>query len=146
MPKITHIGTEFDATLPLRVTHRKGGEKKLPSIRVKCGCCSEALEIYYDSSIPVYRDPYTETLEINGVNATISQWIEIFELVYPGFKKYVRVHAGPNELQNSIDSLKIIKVLREKLERDGPLSREEVDALLADFDADLKKMWVEEDS
>lgn len=66
---------------PLRVTHRKGrapqGRRagKDPSIRVRCGCCSEAVEIFY--SLDSNRDPCVETLEIAGVIGTVQQWREV---------------------------------------------------------------------
>ena len=37
------------------------------SYLLKCGCCDEKLEIYYDE----------EGLEINGVNGSIEDWREI---------------------------------------------------------------------
>ncbi|HHT9138449.1 MAG TPA: hypothetical protein ACFYEK_14555 [Candidatus Wunengus sp. YC60] len=39
----------------------------MPRYLLKCGCCDEKLEIYYD-----------EGLEINGVNGSIEDWREIF--------------------------------------------------------------------
>lgn len=45
----------------IRVYHRKGLEKRMPRYLLKCGCCDEKLEIYYDD----------EGLEINGVNGSI---------------------------------------------------------------------------
>jgi hypothetical protein len=40
----------------------------MPRYLLKCGCCDEKLEIYYDD----------EGLEINGVNGSIEDWREIF--------------------------------------------------------------------
>jgi hypothetical protein len=40
----------------------------MPRYLLKCGCCDEKLEIYYDD----------EGLEINGVNGSIDDWREIF--------------------------------------------------------------------
>jgi hypothetical protein len=54
----------------LRVTHKKhgtGGKKSLPCYNVRCGCCDQKVQIFYDN----------ETLEINGVNGTIENWREI---------------------------------------------------------------------
>ena len=51
----------------IRVYHKKGWGKKMPRYLLKCGCCDEKLEIYYD----------TEGLEINGVNGSIEDWREI---------------------------------------------------------------------
>lgn len=39
----------------------------MPRYLLKCGCCNERLEIYYDD----------EGLEINGVNGSIDDWREI---------------------------------------------------------------------
>ncbi len=39
------------------VYHKKGSGKKMPRYILKCGCCNEKLEIYYDD----------EGLEISGV-------------------------------------------------------------------------------
>jgi len=51
----------------IRVYHKKGYGKKSPRYLLKCGCCNEKLEIYYDK----------EGLEINGVNGSIEDWREI---------------------------------------------------------------------
>jgi hypothetical protein len=39
----------------------------MPRYLLKCGCCDEKVEIYYDD----------EGLEINGVNGSIDDWREI---------------------------------------------------------------------
>jgi len=51
----------------IRVYHKKGYGKKSPRYRLKCGCCEEKVEIYYDD----------DGLEINGVNGAIEDWREI---------------------------------------------------------------------
>jgi hypothetical protein len=51
----------------LRVYHKKQSGKRGPRYKIKCGCCDEQLEIYYD----------TETLEINGVLASVENWREV---------------------------------------------------------------------
>lgn len=51
----------------IRVYHRRGTGKKIPRYLLKCGCCDQQLEIYYDN----------EGLEINGVNGSIEDWREI---------------------------------------------------------------------
>ena len=61
--------------MPLRVTRREAKRKKAPSLRVKCGCCSQAFEIYFDD--PVTGNPRTDFLEINGVYGTVAQWREL---------------------------------------------------------------------
>ncbi len=51
----------------IRVYHKKGVAKKMPRYLLKCGCCEEKVEIYYDE----------DGLEINGVNGAIEDWREI---------------------------------------------------------------------
>ena len=51
----------------LRVWHRKAFKKTMPRYLVKCGCCDEAVEIYYGEG----------TLEINGVLGTVDDWREL---------------------------------------------------------------------
>ncbi len=55
----------------IRVWHRKErrrGRKVLcQRYLVKCGCCDEKIEIFYDS----------ESLEINGVQGSLENWREI---------------------------------------------------------------------
>jgi hypothetical protein len=51
----------------IRVLHRKGHGKRSPGYLLKCGCCDEKLEIYYDK----------EGLEINGVDGSIEDWRKI---------------------------------------------------------------------
>ncbi len=51
----------------IRVYYKKGSGKKSPRYLLKCGCCNEKLEIYYDDM----------GLEINGVNGSIEDWREI---------------------------------------------------------------------
>ena len=41
-----------------------------PRLRVKCGCCDQTVDIYYD---PTNGDGLNG-LEINGVNASIEEW------------------------------------------------------------------------
>ena len=53
--------------LQIRVYHKKGSGKRMPRYLLKCGCCDEKLEIYYDD----------EGLEINGVNGSMEDWREI---------------------------------------------------------------------
>lgn len=48
----------------LRVWHRKGKGEKCSRYLVKCGCCDNSVEIYYDE----------DSLEINGVNANLNEW------------------------------------------------------------------------
>ncbi len=59
--------TRSDGCPQIRVHHKKGTGKKIPRYLLKCGCCDEKLEIYYE----------TEGFEINGVNGSIEDWREI---------------------------------------------------------------------
>ena len=51
----------------LRVLHRKSVGKRDPRYLIKCGCCSEKVEIYYGSG----------SLEINGVMGSVENWREV---------------------------------------------------------------------
>jgi hypothetical protein len=51
----------------IRVSHKAQRKLRSPRYLLRCGCCDEKLEIYYD------RDG----LEINGVNGSIANWREI---------------------------------------------------------------------
>lgn len=51
----------------IRVYHRKGTGRKSPRYLLKCGCCDEKIEIYYDM----------DGLEIGGVNGAVEDWREI---------------------------------------------------------------------
>src|SRR4051812_30876027 len=51
----------------LRVYHKKGQRKKMPRITIKCGCCDTKVEIYHAD----------DSLEINGVMASVENWREI---------------------------------------------------------------------
>ena len=51
----------------IRVYHRKDQGKRGARYLLKCGCCNEKLEIYYDD----------DSLEINGVQGSIENWREI---------------------------------------------------------------------
>jgi hypothetical protein len=51
----------------LRVYHRKAHGKFSARYLVKCGCCDERVEIYYDD----------EALEINAVNGSLENWREV---------------------------------------------------------------------
>ena len=67
---IPGIKTHSIAAFPMAIKNWvgiKGLGKKMPRYLLKCGCCDEKLEIYYD----------TEGLEINGVNGSIEDWREI---------------------------------------------------------------------
>ena len=59
--------TRPEGSPQIRVYHKKGSGKKMPRYLLKCGCCNEKVEIYYDR----------EGLEINGVNGSIEDWREI---------------------------------------------------------------------
>lgn len=53
--------------LPMRITHRKQQGTRGPRYLIRCGCCDERVEIYYDE----------DTLEINGVMGSLQQWRSI---------------------------------------------------------------------
>lgn len=70
--KMKRVKDSADQGLPLRVWSRRGRQIKSPSIRVKCGCCGEAVVIYFDKEPS--GNTSADTLEINGVNGTVDQW------------------------------------------------------------------------
>lgn len=51
----------------IRIYHKKETGRKSPRYLLKCGCCEEKIEIYYDN----------DGLEINGVNGSIEDWRDI---------------------------------------------------------------------
>ena len=51
----------------IRIYHKKETEKRSPRYLLKCGCCEQKVEIYYDE----------DGLEIGGVNGAIEDWREI---------------------------------------------------------------------
>ena len=75
MPKIKHIKDGKGTFLPLRVTQRKKNRLKSPRLLVRCGCCDQSLEIYYDDR-PL-GSSHRDSLEINGVNGSVDQWRQV---------------------------------------------------------------------
>lgn len=75
MSKIQRIKDGKDACIPLRVTKRARNKLKSPRLLVRCGCCDESLEIYYDERQT--GNPHRDFLEINGVNGTVNQWRQV---------------------------------------------------------------------
>lgn len=67
MAKMERVKDSADRTMPLRVWRRQASS----SIRVKCGCCNEAVVIYF------HNDPSDDLLEINGVVGTVDQWKQV---------------------------------------------------------------------
>ena len=69
----------------IRVSHRaaqmRGTGWIMPRYLLRCGCCNQQLEIYYDA----------EGLEINGVHGSLENWREILlpllRVTQPGRKK-----------------------------------------------------------
>ncbi|MBM3129937.1 MAG: hypothetical protein FJ009_15110 [Chloroflexi bacterium] len=51
----------------IRVYHRQGSGKRCPRYTLRCGCCDQKVEIYYDA----------DGLEIGGVNGALDDWREI---------------------------------------------------------------------
>ena len=74
MPHVEKIEDKDGHGHPLRITHRKGGQERrrqvAPSLRIRCGCCEEALVIFPPQHT---RD----TIEIAGVMGTRDQWRKI---------------------------------------------------------------------
>lgn len=64
-----------------RVTRRKARRNHTPrllGLLVRCGCCNERVEIYYDGTEDQATFfPDDETLEINGVIASVAEWRKI---------------------------------------------------------------------
>ena len=60
-----------EGVFAIRIYHRsgrmRGTGRILPRYLLRCGCCQEKLEIYYDAEGP----------EINGVNGSLENWREI---------------------------------------------------------------------
>lgn len=75
MPKIERVEDANGAGHPLRITRRAGRGRRMPRIRVKCGCCDKAVEICVDEE-PA-GDPSMDTLRINGVMGTVDQWRQV---------------------------------------------------------------------
>ena len=80
---------------PLRITRRK--ERRTsprrvisPRIRVKCGCCNEAVDIVHDKELISLQG---NTLEINGVMGNIEQWRKIFAPLL-GFQEVRTISGG----------------------------------------------------
>ncbi len=80
MPRIEKIEDSRAMAEPLRITRRK--ERQIspnrsisPRIRVKCGCCDQAVEIFHDTTLT--GNIHDDTLEINGVNGTVDQWRKV---------------------------------------------------------------------
>ncbi|MDB5264665.1 MAG: hypothetical protein JWN64_236 [Parcubacteria group bacterium] len=82
MPKVRKIEDRGPGSmmLPLRVTTRAGRPikrgKQLPRHLVRCGCCDQRLEVYFDDEQT--GNLHSDTLEINGVIASIDQWRQFF--------------------------------------------------------------------
>lgn len=75
MPKIKRARDGKKTFLPLRITKRVRKNLISPRFLVRCGCCEESLEIYYNDK-PT-RNPHRDSLEINGVNGTVDQWRKV---------------------------------------------------------------------
>lgn len=75
MPKIKRIKDGKGACIPLRITRRARRKLKSPRLLVRCGCCDQSLEIYYDDRPLGNR--HRDSLEINGVNGTVEQWRKV---------------------------------------------------------------------
>lgn len=73
MTRITKIEDRHPLTMvmPIRITERVW---RKPRQLIRCGCCSERLEVYTGEPT---NDPHADTLEINGVMGTVDQWRQI---------------------------------------------------------------------
>ena len=60
----------------LRAYHRKAANKKTARLRIKCGCCNETVDLFYDQ----------DGLEINGVHASLVEWKKILLPLLKGQK------------------------------------------------------------
>ncbi|KND50670.1 MAG: hypothetical protein ABA06_04410 [Parcubacteria bacterium C7867-001] len=92
MPKIEKVEGE---TFSLRVTRRKSRKRSKRTsesarIRVKCGCCDEAVEISHDDRL---ISPASNFLEINGVMGTVQEWRHVFAPLL-GFQPVVSTAKG----------------------------------------------------
>lgn len=77
MPKVEKV---TGGTHDLRITRRRKrqlSERRSESarIRVKCGCCNEAVDICHDEEVTSLAGT---TLEINGVMGSLAQWRKVF--------------------------------------------------------------------
>ena len=63
-----------DRGFKLRVFKREARGKHSPHLTVKCGCCDQSVRIYYGD----------DTLEINGVFATLDEWRRLFDPLLKG--------------------------------------------------------------
>lgn len=75
MSRIKYIKDGKGICLPLRVTKRARKKLMSPRLLVRCGCCDQSLEIYYDDRRT--GNAHRDSLEINGVNGTIDQWRQV---------------------------------------------------------------------
>ena len=77
MGKIEKMVDSLEMCSPLRLTHRtRYRGKNRRSIRVKCGCCSMAIEIFPEED-PT-GDIHVDSIEINGVMGSVDQWRKVF--------------------------------------------------------------------
>ncbi|HYE61318.1 MAG TPA: hypothetical protein VD997_04925 [Phycisphaerales bacterium] len=65
-----------DIGFKLRVFKREARGRHSPRLTVKCGCCKESVEIYYGD----------DTLEINGVFASVDEWRRLLAPLLRGDK------------------------------------------------------------
>lgn len=67
MTRVTVQDRTDGKELPFRITHRKWRGSKAPSIRIKCGCCTEVVVIHL----------FTDHIEIGNVYGSIDQWRKV---------------------------------------------------------------------
>ena len=93
----------------LRITEKKIRTNKkilhLPSFVIKCGCCEQKVEIFYD------HDSREESLEIGGVDGSLKNWREI---LLPLLKVNVEDGIFIDNSNSAQEARKTLAELREK--------------------------------
>lgn len=79
-PKLQVIHDELEVLPPLTIDFRKEKGLLSPSMRISGGKKTKSLVIFYEDPAhgQLLKDVHKDTLEINGVMGTISQWRKIF--------------------------------------------------------------------
>lgn len=76
MPKVEKVsGGQHDLRITRRARRQISENRwSSSSLRVKCGCCNEAVVIY---PTPHITHINADTIEINGVSGSIAQWRQV---------------------------------------------------------------------
>ena len=80
MPRMEKVEDPVGVVYPFRITRGKGRRtsarrSRKPHIRIKCGCCDQAVGIYHEDKPS--GNANIDTLEINGVYGTVDQWRKV---------------------------------------------------------------------